>query len=282
MKKQEATIYKAAQVAIPDDPWRKLMISWMCTVVDVFELHREIVSIAAYFLDTSVARNLATDHVEYQLVSLTALQLAIKITETKIFPLQQLVQFSHGDFSAQDVIRMERNMFQVLDWHLHPPTPESFLEQYMGLLPVDVSESTKTRIRQVAHNLIRSSTVDDKFRRFPPSIITYAAMLVTMEKLDAGLLLWSQKQAFATNIQLNADLTNSSTGLLETYQLLWPFADEAIGSKKVLEGEWWNSPEENTCALQADSDTDVKSQIRTETAISPRNVEEENFCSVVS
>lgn len=257
------------------------MVSWMCTVVDVFELRRENVSIAAYFLDTSVARNLATNNVEeYQLVSLTAFQLAIKITETIIFPLQQLVQFSHGGFSEQDVIRMERRMLRVLDWHLHPPTPESFLEQYMRLLPVDVSESTKTRIQQVAQKIIRSSTVNDKFRRFSPSIIAYAAMLVTMERMEAGLLL-SQKQAFATNIQQNADLTNSSTGLLETYQLLWPFADEAIGSKKVLEGEWWKI-DPATSATKADSDTNVKSQIRPETtALSPRNVAEENLCRAI-
>lgn len=256
------------------------MVSWMYTVVDVFDMQPEIVSIAAYFLDTSIARNLETSPVEYQLVSLTAFQLAIKITETKIFPLEQLVAFSTGGFSEQDVIRMERRMFRVLDWHLHPPTPESFLEQYMGLLPVDVSESMKTRIQQVAQKLIISSTINDKFRRFPPSIIAYAAVLVTMEQLEAGLLL-SQKQAFAINIQHNADLTNSSIGLLEAYQLLWPFADEAIGSKKVLEDEWWNSTEE-TSAPKPDSDADVKSQIRTETVQSPRNVAEENFCRTLS
>lgn len=252
------------------------MVSWMYTVVDVFDLQREIVSIAAYFLDTSVAQNLATSPAEYQLVSLTAFQLAIKITESKIFPLQQLVEFSHGGFSEQDVIRTERRMFRVLDWHLHPPTPESFLEQYMGLLPVDVSESAKIWIQQVAQKVIISSTINDTFRRFPPSIVAYAATLVTMEQLEAGLLL-SQKQAFAVNIQENADLNNSSTGLLETYQLLWPFADEAIGSRKVLEGEWWNSPEETASALKADPGADVKSQIRTETALSPRNVADENL-----
>ena len=166
-------------------------------------------------------------------------------------------------------------MFRVLDWHLHPPTPESFLEQYMGLLPVDVSESTKTWIQQVAQKVIASSIVNDTFRRFPPSIVAYAATLVTMEQLEAGLLL-SQKQAFAVNIQEMAELTNCSTGLLEAYQLLWPIADEAIGSRKVLEGEWWNSPEETTSALKADSDADLKSQIRTERALSPRNVADEN------
>ena len=120
--KQEITIYtvlddensKARYSKM--DTWRRLMISWMCNVVDVFGLSNQIVSVAAYYLDASVAKNLVESPKDFKLVALTALHLAIKVYDYKLFPLQQLLFYSQTELTIDDVAFMERRIMNALNW----------------------------------------------------------------------------------------------------------------------------------------------------------------------
>ena len=107
MKKESNVYYKSAELLRSketNDPWRQLMIQWMCAIVDVFELSNQIVSVAVYYLDNAVAKDLVQSPQDYKLAALTSLQLAIKVYDHKLFPLEQLLSISQADLSVIEAV----------------------------------------------------------------------------------------------------------------------------------------------------------------------------------
>eukprot|EP00529_Nitzschia_sp_RCC80_P028964 CAMPEP_0113492136 /NCGR_PEP_ID=MMETSP0014_2-20120614/27916_1 /TAXON_ID=2857 /ORGANISM="Nitzschia sp." /LENGTH=323 /DNA_ID=CAMNT_0000385949 /DNA_START=39 /DNA_END=1007 /DNA_ORIENTATION=- /assembly_acc=CAM_ASM_000159 len=80
------------------DKWRPVMVSWMWSVIDTFSLMPQLVPTGLYFLDmcSSTSSKILTENgadpaTAYPLMAMTALNLAVKVHETKMFPLDQLV-----------------------------------------------------------------------------------------------------------------------------------------------------------------------------------------------
>jgi hypothetical protein len=212
-----------------NDPWRPIMISWMFSVTDIFQLAPMIPSTAIYYLDT-VCDTLVKTPSDYQLVGLTALQLAIKVHETKLFPLQQLVQMGNGGMTVEQVMDMERQVLETCQWKLHPPTPECFLLAYNELLLLPSTSTTQeepqplqlqTPIMAAALLYIRQALLQEK--DFEPSVLAYASMLVAMEQqVTPAPLPLSVKQAFGTNMLQVSGLSAATPGLSRAYEWLSP------------------------------------------------------------
>jgi len=219
MLRQEATTYK---LCIPedddDDTWRPLMVAWMYNIVDIFQLVPQVVGTAMYYLDKAHPLVLAPS--DYQLLGLTALQLAIKVHETKLFPIEQLVRIGNSGFSVDDVVRMEQRLLVHLRYQLHPPTAECFVLSFYQLLPKNDAELLRPALALVRRAMV--STVDlptpNTVVRY--SVLAYASLLVAMESAtNLGL---EQKKTFGWNMMQLAGLTADSPGLVEAYEWLAP------------------------------------------------------------
>jgi hypothetical protein len=212
MLRQEATTYKICIPEDDDDAWRPLMVAWMYNIVDIFQLVPQVVGSAMYYLDK--AHPLVRTPSDYQLLGLTALQLGIKVHETKLFPIEQLVRIGNSGFSVDDVIRMEQRLLVHLEYKLHPPTAECFVLSYYELLPKNADI-----LRQAFDSVRRAMVaVDSGSVRY--SVLAYASLLVAME--SATSLSLEQKKTFGWNMMQLAGLTADSPGLVEAYEWLAP------------------------------------------------------------
>lgn len=206
MQRQEETVYGRPG---PNEksPYRPFMVQWMLTVHDTFQLSPVVVPTALYYLDQTPC---GSSPLDYQLCGLTALHLAVKVHETRIFQLRQLLALGNVCFTERDVIAMERRILQGCRWLLHPPCPEAYLFVFGKLF-----YSSAPQIPSSAFAILRQGMkipVQGK-----PSIIAYASILAAMEQSYISV---ETKQALCLSILKVSGLSAASQGLSEAYNTL--------------------------------------------------------------
>mmetsp|Transcript_19090 Transcript_19090/g.21945 ORF Transcript_19090/g.21945 Transcript_19090/m.21945 type:complete len:605 (+) Transcript_19090:402-2216(+) len=162
LKRQEASYNKDERIrnkkrgpqtiVVPPfyDSWRPVMISWMYHVVDTFQLMPIIVSTGIYILDRC-AVNVGKDGKQrYPLLTMTALNMAVKCHETKMFPLDQLILLLSNNgkgITPEDICACERHMLHTCEWKLHKPTTHDYLLRFVTVLPT-TTQHTQTAQQQ--------------------------------------------------------------------------------------------------------------------------------------
>ena len=215
MQRKESTIYRRSDYlssadgasketqdhasSVVDGAWRQRIVEWMYGVVDHCSLRRDSVAVATCYLDLCVERGVIESRQHFQLAAMTALQLAIKLYDSTVVQLKSLIKLGRGLFTEQDVIEMERTILMALQWQVHPPTSICFLRQFLRLLPATVSPAARYKIAEVTRFISELSVCLYKFVEAPPSALTYAGMLIAMERIDEGILpVWQRQQIFQT------------------------------------------------------------------------------------
>jgi len=198
-------------------PFRQYMVQWMHTIHDTFQLCPVVVSTAMYYLDSLTCA--PNNPLDYQLCGLTSLHLAVKVHETRIFQLKQLLEMGSVCFTEENVIQTEKRILQACAWKLHPPVPEAYL-YILGKLFHQHPEVPTTAMHILRQSLLYNLQVK-------PSVIAYASLLASMEQ---SFISMDQKKALCRNIMKVSGLTATSPGLTETYKVLGVRAPSAISA----------------------------------------------------
>ncbi|KAG7362026.1 cyclin-like protein [Nitzschia inconspicua] len=204
MRHLEGTTYKrplARQLPEPfNGLWRQQIVEWMYTLVKYCKLRHESAAAASYYLDVAVCKGLIHSPDDYQLGAMTALYLALKVYDSpclRVVKLGSLVKLGNGEFTEDDILRMEQDLVTLLGWRLNPPTANCFLQQYLTLLPHQFhgeqeddednnnsSHHVRDCIQDIALGAIEQVTARDYFLSVPLSVVGYSAMLFAIETLD--------------------------------------------------------------------------------------------------
>ncbi|CAJ1937990.1 unnamed protein product [Cylindrotheca closterium] len=192
----------AAEGAI-NQQWREKICEWEYQVVDHFHLRREIVGVAMNYLDRCLATSPAVDKSSFQLLAMTCLYVSIKLNHHThlLIPgsnstLQSLLELSRGFFSTQDLEQKELELLRRLEWNVHPPTPQYFLESFHELFlealeqrhlnepqPMDEDPSEKREVLELSHFLVELATMDYFFVLYLPSQMALAALVTSIRRL---------------------------------------------------------------------------------------------------
>ena len=121
----------------------------------------------------------------YKLASITALHIALKVHNRTTIKATTLADLSKGEISATDIIRMETMMLKALDYHLCPPTCQTFIVLFAELLPVSVRESSVlvSHIVQQAMYLAELSTMHLLMKGVKASVVSIGSMLNVMDMM---------------------------------------------------------------------------------------------------
>lgn len=160
--------------------WRQQMFDWACTVVDSFEMDRDVVAMSFSILDRFIAKEASgsstaiTRH-DFQLFSMTSLYLVIKITVPypRKLGVEALVDMSRGFYSSEDITFTERDILKALEWHVHPPTAMGFCRLYWSFLPQEPSID----MQMTCATMTDITVADPLFVSHKPSAIGLAAVL---------------------------------------------------------------------------------------------------------
>lgn len=211
-----------------DESCRRKMCMWSSQVVDFFKFgSRESVHMASAYLDRflsssdEAAQRALMNRKEYQLFSMTALYLAIKIQETIEVDLSIMEKLSRGDYTAKDFRRAEVQLIRALRWKLNDPTPTEFVRRFVSLLPANVDSipsssstlfsspeekqehvmSDEYMIMDFARFQTEISVTDYSFVATKPSLIATASVLNAVDTIENLSLSNQQKQDFVHAIQ---------------------------------------------------------------------------------
>jgi len=177
---------------------RMKIVDWCYDIVDQCQFERETVEIAMNIVDRFVSTNRASpssqvdalhDRAQYQLVTLTALYISIKLNERVSFGSKDFAAASRGTYSVEEIEDMEMNILHGLSWRLCPPTSLQVGNQILSLMLPQVE---KTTLEQGTWDLIRDEVAfqtenavrDYYFTTQRPSTIATAAIINAIEQVN--------------------------------------------------------------------------------------------------
>ena len=160
------------------------------TVVDHFDLNREVVSIAMSHLDRYLGIYTGTvDKNLFQLLSMTCLYLSIKLNEHEhlliqgsISSMETILHLSNGFFKLEEMEKMERELLHTLQWRVHPPTGQVYVNQFLKYLSVDHHQE----LQDLASYTMELAVMDYFFVSYKSSDIAIAALLNSIDRLGSG------------------------------------------------------------------------------------------------
>lgn len=145
---------------------------------------------------------------QYKLAFITCLSLAIKVHNHKPLSMKSLSTLSAGEFTAQDIVRMESLILKTLHWNLCPPTASSFCHHFYFLLPPVIKETVKKTVLERSCFYCELSLVQGNLVVLKPSQVAFAAMLNAMNDVcpDGSVISLHAKQRFLQDVELHTGM----------------------------------------------------------------------------
>ena len=155
---------------------------------------------------------------------MTSIYLAIKIHSKKKMTMQNIVSTGNGAITVPQIERMELDIMQCLDWKLSPPTPVSFIANFVPLICVHLEDTEVERITEEAAFFAELSVCMYLFNFVKPSSIAVASILCGLESLrlpDSEKVILDFKAAVhkATGLDANAKGVQRCERILRELQL---------------------------------------------------------------
>ncbi|GAX27201.1 hypothetical protein FisN_13Lh246 [Fistulifera solaris] len=196
MRVQEDTVYckfslhginESNAPLLGKDSYEKI-VSWYLRVVDFFEFHREIAEIAATilncFLATTHGFSARTDPSEYQLASLGAFYIAVKIHAKQAMHPRSFTQLCGDRYTIHEIEQTEASMLSALNWRVNPPTTGAFLREMRDLLPSDMNDDTREAVFELAQMQCELLLPLSYFAVTKSSTIALASIINAIESLN--------------------------------------------------------------------------------------------------
>jgi len=171
---------------------REKMCEWAYRVVDHFHASREIVAIAFSYVDRFVDR-CSCDRAAFKLCAMTSVYMATKVFNSREISMSSLADLSRGEFDLNHINEMEGIILQTLDWRMHPPTTQCFINHLHTLVPLPVGPVTRA-IYQRATFFAELSLFDYCFVTQSKSAIAIAALMNAMEGMEGTVTKTEQAQ----------------------------------------------------------------------------------------
>ena len=177
---------------------RSLLVDWIVSVHQQFELAQETLFLAINILDRYLQEEVErTSRDDLQLVGVTALLLACKMEEIYLPSVDDFVYSTDNAYTDAEIRTMEVHMLATLRFDLSSPISLSFLRRYSKAGDVDVLEHT------LAKYILELSLLDFGQVALPPSLAAAAALNLSLRLLEPELA-----EPWNASLQYHSGLTS--------------------------------------------------------------------------
>jgi hypothetical protein len=179
--------------------WREKVAQWFYDVVDHLGECRSVVYLAMHILDrysSYLAKKSPLNEEVYEVASMTALFLSIRIAGSGNLQLPQLIPFSRGGITVKDLMATGTEVIRVLNWDHRVVTPFDFLPVFLDIVPSLKDISKRRRILDRASYLAEISVWDVSLSMRKPSEVALSAILNAMTFIASA----SETRAFSESI----------------------------------------------------------------------------------
>jgi cyclin B len=167
--------YLVAQPYV-NDKMRTILVDWLVEVHLKFKMVPETLYLTVNLIDRYLEKK-QVRRSKLQLVGVAALLLSSKYEEIYPPELRDLVYITDRAYNKQDILEMESDIVNTLDYHLTVPTIHSFLCRYLKAAHAD-----RTMV-QLACYLCERTLQEYSMCEFLPSTIAATAVLIARKSL---------------------------------------------------------------------------------------------------
>jgi len=168
--------------------WREKVVQWCYDVADHLNESRSVVYVAMNILDrycSIVSHGQPVDEQTYELASMTAIFLAVRISGTGNLRLHELTSMSRGGITIQDVISMGTAMIKELTWDYRILTPLDFIKSLLDCLPSKIGAPRRQLLLEFASYLVEIAVCDVHLSQSKASELALAALLNSLQAQKA-------------------------------------------------------------------------------------------------
>lgn len=175
------------------DEERDVTVAWLDMLNDQFQFRSRTFFLAVSYLDTTLSR--ARVRPEYiRCLATASFMLAAKVNEeTRDQPLlRELVLSSNGEFSSNDIVRMEKLICQKIAWQLSPVTPDSLLVSVYECCteqPLPTAQDDLPEPIAFAISTMKDCIATTSFLRFSMSTLALASLFYVIKRRGVASLL---------------------------------------------------------------------------------------------
>jgi hypothetical protein len=203
---------------IVDAVCREKMCEWSYRVCDHFHTGREVVAISFSYLDRFIDK-CSCDRTTFKLAAMTTLYMATKIFNSRQITICSLAELSRGEFEMSHIAEMEAMILQTLEWRMHPPTSQCFINHVHHLLPC--TGQVSSAIYERANFFAELALYDYSFVARERSLITVAALMNAMEGMDESMISGEQQRCFLKDLQDSFGIVYSEEVVETIRNRLW-------------------------------------------------------------
>jgi len=187
------------------------LCEWMYEFVDTYGLERHIVSRAMFYFDRFLMISLAKhpyyveDEGFLELLTMTALNISIKLYSPRKWDMSHMVKCSNGKFNAKLFISMECKMFNILSWRVNPPTSLEFVLLFLSMLYTSIGSTSSfffNKFADISMFFTELSVLDYTFIACSPSVIAIASIYNAIDNMDSCRLTARVRLSFLQILKL--------------------------------------------------------------------------------
>eukprot|EP01001_Neometanema_parovale_P006254 NODE_2627_length_1375_cov_286.179712_g2162_i1.p1 GENE.NODE_2627_length_1375_cov_286.179712_g2162_i1~~NODE_2627_length_1375_cov_286.179712_g2162_i1.p1 ORF type:complete len:313 (-),score=37.26 NODE_2627_length_1375_cov_286.179712_g2162_i1:365-1303(-) len=167
-----------------NEKMRAILVDWMVDVHLKFKLLPETLYLSVELVDRFLDRKVV-NRTKLQLVGVVAMLLASKYEEIYPPEVKDFIYIAANTYTRDDVLRMERLMFQTMDFNLTVPTGYVFLKRGLQVLEGD------NKTNHLAHYCSELALMDYKMLKFAPSMVA-ASSIYLANKCIPSRECWSR------------------------------------------------------------------------------------------
>ena len=177
-----------------DASCRRKMAEWLYICVTTLRLRRSVVPIAFSYVDRLLSskeneeytKTILQDRNKYQLLIITCLYIAVKLSEPEVLSPAILSKLSQGRYTEQDIEKEELRVLETLNWRLTGPTTSEFVQHFLAfdILPYgrsDVATAARSTIEAISRTQAELSVSDQSLASVPYSTLALASIRNAME-----------------------------------------------------------------------------------------------------
>lgn len=162
---------------------RAILVDWLIEVHMKFKLAPETLYLCVNIIDRYCSQ-VEVERRKLQLVGVTALLLACKYEEIYPPEVRDCVYITDRAYTRQDVLDMEQDIINVLEFRLTVPTGYNFLVRY--LLVVEASDLAKA----AANYYLERTLQEYEFLEYRPSLVAAAAVCLALNNPQVRAESW--------------------------------------------------------------------------------------------
>ncbi|KAJ1265457.1 hypothetical protein BS78_08G078000 [Paspalum vaginatum] len=168
---------------------RGVLIDWLVEVSEGYNLVADTLYLTVYLIDQFLSQNCIQKN-KLQLLGITSMLIASKYEEYCARSVEEFCIITDSTYQKAEVLEMERQVLNVLGFHLSVPTTYTFLRRFLRAAQVSCI-APLTTLGYLANYLAELTLINYSFLKFLPSVVAASSVFLAKWTLNQSDHPWN-------------------------------------------------------------------------------------------